>query len=91
MFEGIELPKVYLVRQKFNDFAIGDIASAVRSELEKSGILSRLRGGMRVALTAGSRGIDRIDQVIKAVVETIKLKGCKPFVLPQWVLTVVGR
>lgn len=81
MFEGIELPKVYLVRQKFNDFAIGDIASAVRSELEKSGILSRFTHGMKVAITVGSRGIDRIDEVIKAVVENIKLKGGKPFLL----------
>lgn len=37
---------------------------------------------MRVALTAGSRGIDRIDQVLAATIAEVKRRGGTPFIVP---------
>ncbi len=37
---------------------------------------------MRVALTAGSRGIDRIDQVLAATVTEVNRRGGQPFIVP---------
>lgn len=81
MFEGISLPKVYPVTQKFDDFFIRNIGEVIRFELERSGILARLSPGMKVALTVGSRGIDRIDEVIRETGTIIKSKGARPFLL----------
>jgi Domain of unknown function (DUF362) len=38
--------------------------------------------GKRIAIGAGSRGIDRIPEVIRTVVTVLKAKGALPFILP---------
>src|SRR5919112_1198362 len=37
---------------------------------------------MRVALTAGSRGISQIDVVLRSLVRALKEKGAEPFIVP---------
>src|ERR671920_1007716 len=37
---------------------------------------------MRVALTAGSRGIARIDEILRAVIEGLEEMGAEPFIVP---------
>src|SRR5215204_3749894 len=54
----------------------------MREELEKEGISFRLESGMRVALTAGSRGISQIDVVLRSLVRVLKEKGADPFIVP---------
>jgi hypothetical protein len=36
----------------------------------------------RIAVGAGSRGIDRIAEVVRAVVTTLKARGARPFIVP---------
>ena len=38
--------------------------------------------GKRIAVGSGSRGIDRIPEIVRAVVAVLKAKGAEPFIVP---------
>jgi len=75
-------PRMALVEQRFDPAEIADAARATARALRESGQLERLRPGETVAVTAGSRGIDRIDEVTAAVCQTLRDRGATPFVFP---------
>lgn len=77
-----DFPKVVKIRRMFQSLAISDVAEAVREKIISSGLLGQVRPGADVAVTAGSRGIDRIAQVLRAVGEVVKSRGGKPFIVP---------
>lgn len=74
------LPEWALVRQRFDPTEIGDVRAAVRAALEP--VIGAVRPGMRVCVAAGSRGIDRIDQVVRATVERLEEAGASVFIVP---------
>lgn len=76
------LPRLLLVRQKFPDRRIPDVAAEVRKQLTESGFASRLKPGSRVAIGVGSRGIHNIATIVRNVVEFWKNAGMKPFIFP---------
>jgi hypothetical protein len=75
-----ELPEWALVRQRFDRSEIVDVREAVRSALAP--VMAAIRPGMRVCLAAGSRGIDRIDQVVRVAVDTMRDAGASVFIVP---------
>src|SRR5579872_7291140 len=76
------LPRLLLVRQKFPDRRIPDIAAEVRKQLAASGYAARLKPGARVAIGVGSRGIHNIATIVRNVVAYWKEQGMKPFIFP---------
>jgi hypothetical protein len=82
VFSDIALPRWAMVEQRLDDTAIGDIAGAVAREFERPEIREVIQPGQKVALTAGSRGIDRIAEVMRAVVDQVKGLGAEPFIIP---------
>src|ERR671932_1632203 len=76
------LPKLVKVRQEFPRPRVEDVEAKVREEVEKKEISSRVEPGMRVALTAGSRGVAEIDVVLRSLVRVLKEKGAEPFIVP---------
>lgn len=58
---------------------VTDIPAAVRSAL--SPLAGRVRPGMRVAITAGSRGIANIPAILQAVAATLRGWGAEPFLV----------
>ena len=77
------LPKMFRLKQKFDDFAITDVEAEVRRKLKRPGTLDRIRPGQRSdRLTAGSRGIANIVRVLGTVGEEIRRAGGKPFIVP---------
>ncbi len=76
------MPLMALVRQTLYREQVGNVGETVREELTRLRVKEKLRSGMRVAVPAGSRGIDRIDEVIKAVVDLLKAWGACPFIYP---------
>ncbi len=82
IFERGELPLWAPVRQALDDLEIGDVRAAIATQFLRSGIGDRLRPGQRVAITAGSRGIHRIDDVVRAVVDEVRERGAEPFIVP---------
>ena len=82
IFERGELPRWAPVRQQLDDLEIGDVRAAIAAQFAREGVGARLKPGQRVAITAGSRGIDRIDEVLKAVVDEVRALGAEPFLVP---------
>ena len=77
----MEFPKMYRIRQRFEDSRIDNIEQAVAAELRKLS-LPGVKSGQRVAITGGSRGIANIADVLKAVVEFFKSVDAQPFIFP---------
>ena len=75
-------PRLLVVRQKFPDRKIPDVAAEVRAQLGASGFAGRLKPGARVAIGVGSRGIHNIATIVRNVVDYWKSQGMHPFIFP---------
>ena len=78
----MDLPRVLRVRQQFDRTEIADVPAEVRAVLAASGLDRKIKPGMSIAITAGSRGIDRIVEVLAALVAWLKEHQAKPFLVP---------
>ena len=78
----MDFPKVVKIRQTFPRPRVGGVEGTVRQELRRDEIASAVRPGMSVAVTAGSRGIARIDEILRSVIEGLKEMGAEPFIVP---------
>ena len=77
----MNLPKMYRIRQRFDGTRVKDIRETVRAEL--GGLTwSAIQPGHRVTITAGSRGIADIAEILAAIVEFLKSLGADPFLFP---------
>jgi hypothetical protein len=77
-----ELPRVARIRQRFGGERIDDVAGAVRQAILACAARERVRPGARLALTAGSRGISQIAEILAACVATLRELGAEPFIVP---------
>src|SRR3954453_10196205 len=77
---GAPFPRMLPVRQKFDAPQVRDVPTATREALEP--LRARVRTGMRVALTAGSRGIHDKPEVLRATGDWLRSLGAEPFVVP---------
>lgn len=75
-------PKMYRVRQHLNSEKVGDIKEAVWNELDRIGIREKIKKDSEIAVCAGSRGINKIDKIVKAAVDYVFDCGAKPFIVP---------
>src|ERR687893_3284958 len=78
----MQFAKVVKVRRDFPRPRIADVGEALREQCQRSEIKSRIEPGAEVALTAGSRGISGIDNVLRSLVQILKDAGARPFVIP---------
>lgn len=69
-----------LVRQRFDPAEVAEAGQAVRRELAESGL--DLRPGQDVAVAVGSRGIDRLAEVVAAVCAHVREAGGTPYLVP---------
>jgi len=79
----VDYPEMFLVEQTVDAPEVSDLESEILRELSRPDIASGIRPGDRVAVTAGSRGIDRIDIVIRTVIGFLLGRGARPFVVPS--------
>jgi hypothetical protein len=73
-------PRLLPVRQDFDATRVPDVAAATATALEP--LRARVRPGMSVAVTAGSRGIHDKPAVVRAAGEWLRSVGAEPFVVP---------
>ena len=76
------LPRMARVKQIFDVSCLEDVPGEVRRQLAAFGLSSRVRPGQRIAITAGSRGIANIAEIIATVAAELKAVGAEPFVVP---------
>src|SRR5688572_31863864 len=76
------MPQVQLVkiRQRFDRRRLNDPRGALRAQF--SSLDAAIRPGMRIAIAAGSRGIDNLALVVKEISDGIQARGAHPFVVP---------
>ncbi len=75
-------PKVVKVRREFPRPRVESVEGALREQLGRDAFASRISPGMRVALTAGSRGISQIHEVLRVLVAVLKEMDAEPFIVP---------
>ena len=81
LVENFPLPPVALVRQIFDSTKIVDTQAALAEALNVPAAGS-IKPNMRVAITAGSRGIDQLVPLLSGIVAFVKSKGAHPFIVP---------
>jgi hypothetical protein len=78
----MSFPKMVHVRQSFAAPTLTDVRAAVRTELRRLNLASRVKAGQQVAVPAGSRGISNIVTILDTVVQELKALGLVPFIFP---------
>lgn len=78
----MELPKFVKVQQLFPAKSIEDVQGELTRTLRAFGLGRRIRPGMRVAITAGSRGISDMVKVLSTLVAELAALGAEPFIVP---------
>jgi hypothetical protein len=75
-----DLPRWALVRHRMDPAEVTDVAAAVSGALET--VRAAVEPGSRVCLAVGSRGIDRIDEVVRSAVSWFRAAGAEVFAVP---------
>ena len=78
------IPRLVPVRQRFDSPVIGDPKQTAFSLISKS-LRSdkKIAPGCKIALTAGSRGIGQINDILAGVVNAVKDYKCEPIIIPS--------
>jgi len=84
LLKDVPLPGMFHAAQKFPDAHIEreDIEKTIFDEIKRSGMGERIKPGMRIAITAGSRGIRNVDEITRSVAACVKSYGAQPFIVP---------
>ena len=82
MLKDVPIPKMAEVGQIFDRSHLEDVAGAVREECLRAEVKAKIQPGMRIAITAGSRGIANLAVIIREVAAFLKGQGAHPFVIP---------
>lgn len=84
LLADVPIPRMFHARQDFPRPRIdpADIPAVIHAELSKEPFCSKVRPGMQIAITAGSRGIANVDIITRAIVDFVRLRGAVPFIVP---------
>ena len=83
LIKDTPIPKMYRVRQHFDRSCIPDeeIPGKIRKELDREALGGKIRPGMRIAITCGSRGIHCYQTMARTLVDYVREKGAEPFIV----------
>jgi hypothetical protein len=81
--KDIEIPKMFKIEQEFEDRYIPSesIPSHLVALLSENRFSDSVKPGMRVGITAGSRGIHDVVCITRTLVDFVKGKGAVPYVI----------
>ena len=84
LLQKVQLPPMFRVRQVFDRTHIApeDIPDYIAGMLSDAPHTRKIRPGMRIAITVGSRGVANIPIITKAIADFVKSRGAHPFVVP---------
>ena len=75
-------PETFLVRRKIVTPRVADVAAEVDARLGSMRLRDRIAPGQSVAITAGSRGIANLPEILASIVAHLRSLGAEPFVVP---------
>ncbi|WP_373230056.1 hypothetical protein [Cohnella sp.] len=82
LVENTPIPRMVKIRQSFDDTKLDDPIGELVNQLRISDSMAEISAGQKVAVAVGSRGISRIDELTKTVIDEIMRKGAEPFIVP---------
>jgi len=80
--DHIELPLMYKIQQDLYSDFINNVPENITKLLTKENLENQIQPGDRIGIAVGSRGIDRLYQVIKSIVDYLKKIDAAPFIIP---------
>ena len=81
MLRPYPIPQVVKVRQFFCDTQLDEPEAVLLRQLTDN--CAPIRPGDRIAITCGSRGIDRYVPLLRTIVSFVRSKGGEPFLVPS--------
>ncbi len=78
----MSFPRMVEARQVIDQPYLDDYVTEIRRQLNSKGLAKKVRKGQKIAITAGSRGIANIPEILRTVVEEVKAAGGDPFIIP---------
>ncbi|WP_053362772.1 lactate racemase domain-containing protein [Bacillus sp. FJAT-27251] len=78
----MSFPKMAKIRQHFHVESLENIPAAIAEQFAAVKADEKIKPGMEIAITVGSRGINNIPLIVKSVAEEIKKRGATPFIIP---------
>ena len=80
ILDPIELPDIVKVRQKFEHRELENVREVLMAKLEERGL--DIRPGQRIAITCGSRGVDKYPLLIRTACDFVRSRGGQPVLIP---------
>lgn len=82
--EHVKLPRFYKAKQHLDAACLSrdQIPSVLRTQLDQVPLSDNVKPGMRIAITAGSRGVANIDLITREIVRYLKDLKAEPFIIP---------
>ncbi len=77
-----EFPELHVIDQGFETAGAFDPGKAVFAEIERTGLLKAVAPGQKVLITAGSRGVACMAEVLAGITAAVKARGGLPVILP---------
>jgi len=78
----MKLPNLYLITQEIQTPKVQNVIETLHKKLDEFGLSSKLVVGQKVAITAGSRGIQDMPMILKELVTCFNALGAKPLIVP---------
>ena len=78
----IEEIKMYRILQIFNKNKINNIPEIISKEFKKINLSQKIKPGMKIGITVGSRGINNLLLIIKTIIHEVQKRKGVPFILP---------
>ncbi len=84
LLADVPIPPMFRARQTFPRPVLTpqEIPEVIREQLSREPFRAKLRPGMSVAITAGSRGIANVALITRSIVEFVRSCGATPFLVP---------
>jgi hypothetical protein len=78
----MDFPELHILEQDFKSAPPLDVPSCAREKLDRTDLLNAVKPGQTVLITAGSRGVGCMVEVLATVAAAVKNKGGWPLILP---------
>ncbi|MEM6468454.1 MAG: lactate racemase domain-containing protein [Planctomycetota bacterium] len=78
----MSFPRFFRVRQDLPSHAVPSIDEALVAALSSSEDFAAIGERDAVAIAVGSRGIDRIEELVACLARSLKARGAEPFIVP---------
>jgi len=74
--------KMRCITQIFEQKKIDDIPEGISKEFENIKLSEKIKPGMQICISVGSRGINNIQLIIKSIIAEVKKRRGDPFIIP---------